>query len=153
MPTHSLRRRAIMLGLILPAFFSAFGGPAAAQSGARIKERLQAAVGKVQAACGDDVRRYCSEVTPGEARLLLCMQAHEDKISPTCDRALFEASRNLGRIAHQVELAADACWNDIEKHCSAIAPGNGNVLQCLAKNKADVSQACQRAVSQNQALQ
>jgi hypothetical protein len=137
----------------MAGFVMAASGPAAAQSGTRIKERLEAAVSKVQKACSDDVKRFCIDVKPGEGRLLLCMQAHEDKIGPTCDRALFEASRNLDQVVHQVELAADACWSDIEKHCSTAASDNGNVLQCLSKNKAQVSQACQSVVSQSQAPQ
>src|SRR6478609_12039118 len=108
------------------------GGSAMAQSGTRLEARLQAAVSKVQNACADDVMQYCSTVTPGQGRLLLCIEAHEDKISAKCDYALFEASRNLERALNRVQVAADACWNDIEKQCANVAPGNGGIIQCLA---------------------
>src|SRR5690242_10706851 len=101
----------------------ALAGPTVAASAAgRLEARLQAAVGKVQNACADDLKQFCSTVTPGEGRLLLCLEAHEDKISKRCDVALFDASRNLERALDKVQLAADACWADIEKLCSDAEP-------------------------------
>ncbi len=47
-----------------------------------ILERLTAGIQKLEAACGEDIKKYCSTVTPGEGRIVHCMQAHEDKISP-----------------------------------------------------------------------
>jgi Golgi apparatus protein 1 len=63
----------------------------------KVSGRLEAAVQKLRAACGDDITKYCSSVTPGEGRLLYCMIAHEDKISTKCDYALYSAARNLDR--------------------------------------------------------
>jgi hypothetical protein len=105
--------------------------------------RLDAAVEKVQAACGDDVKKYCSTVTPGEGRLILCMQAHEDKVSEKCDFALFQASRNLDRALDRIDRAADICWSDIEAHCSNVPEGGGRILQCLASQKTSLAPACQ----------
>ncbi len=126
-------------------------GTAMAQNASRIEARLQAAVSKLQDACGADIKQYCSTVTPGEGRLLLCIEAHEDKISSKCDYALFDASRKLERALDRVEMAADACWADIEKTCANVPPGGGNILQCLASNKATVSKRCQAVVSKIQA--
>jgi Cysteine rich repeat len=69
----------------------------------KAQERLSAAVEKLQTACGDDLKKYCSTVTPGEGRLLFCMMAHEDKISAKCDYALYSAARNLDRAIDYVE--------------------------------------------------
>jgi hypothetical protein len=120
------------------------GGSASAQS--RLEARVQQGVEKVRAACGEDVARYCGQVTPGEGRLLLCMQAHEDKISPKCDFALFEASRNLNRALDTVERAADACYDDASRFCASVPPGGGGILKCLASNRAQLGRACKRAV-------
>jgi hypothetical protein len=126
-------------------------GSAMAESGTRLQARLQTAVAKVQNACADDLKQYCSTVTPGEGRLLLCIEAHEDKISAKCDLALFEASRNLERTLDRVQLAADACWNDIQKQCANVPPGQGGVIQCLTSNKASLGMACQRVVGKLEA--
>jgi hypothetical protein len=109
----------------------------------QLAARLDAAVKKVQAACSDDVQKYCSTVTPGEGRLILCMQAHEDKVSDKCDFALFEASRNLNRVLDRIDRTADICWGDIEKHCSNVPEGGGRILQCLVSQKTSLTPACQ----------
>jgi hypothetical protein len=58
---------------------------------------VTAAVKKVEAACSADLKQYCNTVTPGESRILLCLEAHADKINDGCDYALLQAWRNLDR--------------------------------------------------------
>jgi len=72
-----------------------FPSPDTRQS--QLRERLTGAVQRVQDACRDELRNFCSTVTPGEGRVLLCMQAHEDKISRQCEMALFDASPTSSR--------------------------------------------------------
>jgi|SRR5215471_7164342 len=126
-------------------FIMALGTAANAQTDVarQIEARLSAAVKKIEAACSDDLKKYCSTVTPGEGRLLLCMEAHEDKISTKCDYAVFEAARNLEHTLDRIAQVADACWNDIEKHCTNVAEGGGRIAQCLAAQKASLTPACQ----------
>ena len=100
----------------------------------------------MQKACSADVQKYCGSVTPGEGRLILCMQAHEDKVSAGCDYAIFEASRNLQRFLDRIELVADVCWNDIEKHCANLTPGEGRIVQCLQSKRPSLSRACGRVI-------
>lgn len=119
---------------------------ALAQPRAKLEARIAAGVEKVQKACTADIQKYCGLVTPGEGRLLLCMQAHEDKVSAGCDLAIFEASRNLERALSRIELLADACWNDIEKHCANITPAEGRIAQCLVDKKSSLSPVCGRLV-------
>jgi hypothetical protein len=123
--------------------------PAFAQG--RLQERVQQGVEKVRAACGEDVAKFCGQVTPGGGNLILCMQAHEDKLSPKCDYALFEASRNLHRALDRLGQAADACAADAEKHCSSVEPGGGGILKCLAANKADLGKGCKRVIEKVEA--
>jgi hypothetical protein len=83
----------------------AFCGAVSAQT--QLETRIAAGIGKIRAACGDDIKKYCSTVTPGDSRLMLCIQAHEDQISVQCDYALFEASRNLQRALDRIGQIAD----------------------------------------------
>ena len=112
------------------------------------KARVAAALIKIKAGCADDVAKFCSTVTPGEGRLILCMMAHEDKISSKCDFVLYEASRKLERGLALVEQAADVCWPDIEKHCANIPEGGGHIAQCLLTNRANVASDCRTALDQ-----
>jgi hypothetical protein len=134
----------LMASLLIPG-----GSTANAQSdrAAQLQARIVAGVKKLEAGCAMDAQKYCSTVTPGEGRLFFCILAHEDKLSTKCDYALFDASRNLERALDRVEDAADACWNDIEKHCANIPEGGGRIAQCLAGQKAALTQACQAAMS------
>ena len=77
--------------------------------------------------------KFCGQVTPGEGRLVLCMMAHEDKVSNECDYALYSATRNIERAIDRIEQTADACWPDIEKQCSETAPGGGRRRSELQK--------------------
>lgn len=126
-----------------------FGAAANAQSDAasRAQARIMAGVQKLQAGCAEDVRKFCTTVTPGEGRLFYCIMAHEDQISPKCEYALFTAARNLERALDKLEEVADACGDDIEKSCTNIPPGGGRIAVCLASKKASLSAACQAAIS------
>ena len=112
----------------------------------RLAPRVEAATKTLQDACSPDVTKFCSQVTPGEGRLVLCMMAHEDKVSNKCDYAIYSAARNLERAIDRIEETADACWPDIEKQCSETAPGGVRVAQCLVAKKASLSKECAAAI-------
>jgi hypothetical protein len=38
--------------------------------------------------CRGDLRAYCSQISPGEGRLLGCLNRNYDKVSPSCKEAL-----------------------------------------------------------------
>jgi Golgi apparatus protein 1 len=109
----------------------------------QMRDRIAAGIEKLQSACRAEMGNFCRSVTPGEGRLILCMQAHEDKISNQCGMALFEASRNIEQAAHRVEKLANACWADIQRLCS----GGGSIGQCVLTNRASLSPPCQAAVA------
>jgi hypothetical protein len=130
------------------SLFLALGSSVNAQTAVAQKAaaRLAAATAKLQTACASDLSKYCSTVTPGEGRLIFCMMAHEDKLSSKCDYALYDASRKMEHTLDLIAQAADACWNDIEKHCANIPEGGGRIAQCLVDNKKSVTGACKAAL-------
>lgn len=132
----------------------AFGTGANAQSdmAKKVEARLEAATKKIRDACIADVQKFCGQVTPGEGRLVMCMMAHEDKVSDKCDVAIYEASRNLERAVSRIEETADACWPDIEKNCVNTPPGGGRVAQCLMSKKASLTKDCAAALDKFPAL-
>ena len=97
-------------------------------------------------ACESDIRNYCSQVTPGNGRMLHCMAAHEDKISGQCQYAFYQAATILEQLATATAYVASQCAIDIEAYCSDVKMGEGRVLACLTENKAYTSDACDQAI-------
>ena len=118
------------------------------QQKVQMRERIGAAVQQLRTACAQEVSSFCSSVSPGEGRLLLCMQAHEDKLGHACELALLETSRNIGSAIRRVERFADACWNDIQIYCRTAA---GSVAQCVVDNRSSLSPQCRAIVAATQA--
>jgi PRC-barrel domain len=110
----------------------------------QMQSRVAAAAERIQSACRMELQNFCGTVTPGEGRLLLCMQAHEDKLGNQCGLALFETSRNIQEAARRVERVADACLSDIQTHCT----GGGSIAQCINEKRSLLSPACQAAAAE-----
>ena len=51
-------------------------------------ERAIAALTYVANECDNDLEKYCSKITPGEGRLLKCIEKHDSNVSERCKQAL-----------------------------------------------------------------
>src|SRR5436189_4384491 len=74
-----------------------------------ILEKLTAGIQRLESSCGEDIKKYCSTVTPGEGRVLYCMQAHEDKISPKCAFDLDEVVLSTQTTTDELREAVNIC--------------------------------------------
>lgn len=97
-------------------------------------------------ACKPEIETFCSQVTPGDGRLLACFVAHEDKLSGECGWALYEAMAAFDAFADAIAYVATACWDDMVEHCGEVEVGEGRVATCLLENEAKVSSECQQAM-------
>jgi len=95
----------------------------------------QTLVEHVTQSCNTELTTYCSQVTPGENRVLACIYAHGDKLSGQCEKALYDAAAALERTINTIAYVANQCRSDIESKCARIQPGQGRIAQCLADNK------------------
>ena len=95
--------------------------------------------------CKAEIGFYCKNVTPGEARVVACLYAHEDKLSNRCEYAIYDAATQLQRAVNALAYAASECRDDLKAYCSDIAPGEGRLVQCLDKNKDKISARCKQA--------
>ncbi len=103
-------------------------------------------VDEILAACQPEIEAYCSQVTPGEGRLLACFYAHGDKISPRCEYALYEGAAALEQFANALTYLATECHDDLLKFCGDVEMGEGRVGTCLLEHKADVTDGCRQAI-------
>ena len=98
------------------------------------------------AACQPEIETYCSQVTPGDGRLLACFVAHEDKLSGQCGWALYQAMEAFDAFADAISYVATSCWDDMVEHCGEVEVGEGRVATCLLENREKVSSECQQAM-------
>jgi hypothetical protein len=128
-----------MKSLLLLASFALAGlsGPVAAQG----------IVETVQTGCAAEIESFCSQVSPGEGRLLACFYAHEDKLSGQCQYALYSAAAQLDQAVSALNYVATQCEDDLITHCANVQIGEGRVLECLRAHADSVSPACTQAVN------
>jgi hypothetical protein len=100
----------------------------------------------VEQGCKTEIEKYCSQVTPGEGRLLACFFAHEDKLSGQCEYALYDAAARLERAISDLNYLATECETDIKTHCANVEVGEGRILECLNANAA-TSAPCKQAIA------
>jgi hypothetical protein len=101
----------------------------------------------VEEGCAKEIESYCSQVMPGEGRLLACFYAHEDKLSGQCQYALYDASAQLERAVSALNYVAGQCDDDIMKNCANVQAGEGRILECLEANSEAVSAPCKQAIA------
>jgi len=96
--------------------------------------------------CKVELEKYCKNVTPGEGRVLACLYAYGDKLSPKCEYALYDAAAQLERAVAALSYVANECDEDLDKYCSAVAPGEGRLLNCLNKKSKQLTNRCKQAL-------
>jgi hypothetical protein len=133
---------------ILPLLAILSTGSVSAQTdaGKAILEKLTAKVAKLESACAKDIKKYCSNVTPGEGRMIYCMQAYEDKISAKCVFELEETATSVLTAADALKDAVIACKAEITGVCGKTQPGQGRIAACLLANKSTASSGCVEAL-------
>ncbi len=100
----------------------------------------------VRQSCDADISKFCSNVTPGDGRLVYCIAAHEDKISNQCISAFYNAASALEHLVETMVYVAESCATDIETHCADTPIGKGRILACLDARGDAVSEKCRMAV-------
>jgi len=107
----------------------------------------QGIVETVETGCATEIESFCSQVSPGEGRMLACFYAHEDKLSGQCQYALYSASAQLDQAVSALNYVATQCEDDLMTYCANVQIGEGRVLECLKANADSVSPACTQAVN------
>jgi hypothetical protein len=96
--------------------------------------------------CKTELESFCKDVTPGDGRLLACLFAYNDKLSASCEYALYDASAQLERFVAALTYVANECEDNLESYCANVKPGEGRLLACLDKNKDKLSSRCIQAL-------
>jgi hypothetical protein len=140
------------IGVTLLAILSINSASAQSSVGKTILDKLTAKVAKLESACAGDIKKYCRTVTPGEGRMIYCMHAHEDKISPKCAFELGDAATSVQTTADALKDGVIACKAEIAGVCGKVVPGQGRIATCLLENKSTVSSGCGEAIKKIEAM-
>ena len=105
-------------------------------------------VSDVQEGCATEIETYCSNVIPGQRRMLACFYAHEDKLSNNCQYALYSAAQELEAAITALNFVANECLADIKEFCKDTAIGEGRIARCLDEHEDEVSERCHKAAAQ-----
>jgi Cysteine rich repeat len=103
-------------------------------------------VDTVAKGCEKELKEFCVKVTPGEGRILACLYAYQDKLSARCEYALYDAGAQLEHAVATLSYLTNECGDDLKKHCGAIKPGEGRVIDCMKKNEKALSRRCSQAI-------
>jgi Tfp pilus assembly protein PilX len=105
-----------------------------------LKDRLSAAVQRIEGACGEEIEQFCGDVTPGGGRIASCMDAYSDQVSRSCQSALRKA---VNRVQQAVANITDTCMSAVQQQCGDA----DNMKQCLQQKNASFPQSCQTIVA------
>jgi len=96
-------------------------------------------VSNAQNPCKGEIERLCGDVTPGGGRILHCLKAYEDKISPECKNQIEKTKKDM---AKSFQTWQQACERDAKRLCPNVPAGQGRILKCLQAHKNQMSPEC-----------
>jgi len=111
-----------------------------------LTQGVQGALDTFTQGCQQELTTYCKDVSPGEGRIIACLYAFQDKLTPRCEYALYDSVSQLDRTLTNLSYVVGECRDDLKTLCSAVKPGEGRLLDCLGKNEAKVSSRCNAAL-------
>ena len=107
---------------------------------------IESLINTIATGCETELKSYCSQVTPGEGRVLACLYAHGDKISGRCEYALYDAAAQLERFVAELSYVVNECEDDLVQYCGSVQAGQGRLAECLlVKNRDKISNRCSQA--------
>ena len=85
--------------------------------------------------CAETAGKYCSDVIPGDGRVMKCLDSHADAQSPACKDWIAEQRKGLQELN-------SACREEIAVLCRYDASNTIRVFQCLNDNYVGLKLDC-----------
>ena len=96
--------------------------------------------------CEEEIQALCSQVSPGDGRLISCMYAHENYLGESCANSIADFGDILDFVFSRIRGAMETCISDIEKHCADAEFGGGRMMSCLSEKASDITPECKTVV-------
>ena len=97
------------------------------------------AIAKNARSCDGDVAKLCKDVQPGEGRVVKCLQAHAQEVSPAC-------RQEMAGMESKVREFMESCKTEVQKYCQDVKPGEGRIIQCLKGHESQLSAQCKSSL-------
>jgi hypothetical protein len=154
--------RGITRWSVVPVILLLVGPAALAQTASTAPQPVPWAQGvRFRMDCGQDLRRFCYGVQPGEGRLIQCLSSHSSQLSPACISRL-AARPTFGVVAPSQSLQSPglpsanpptgaavtasalraSCGPDVQALCGGVPRNNGGVVNCLSSHRTELSPTC-----------
>jgi len=104
------------------------------------------AVGQVAVACKADIAKYCAKTTLGGGELLQCLN-QTPGVWQGCKQTISSLVTMVQNRAAARAAVMRVCSADIDRLCSGVQPGDGNLMQCFFATRRNASQQCQQTVA------
>ncbi len=125
--------------LAFPLFLSSLAPNVMAAATEDLKSSLKQA-------CQTDIQQFCSNVTPGQGRVMACLKSYEDKLSSSCKQQWQSVKSEWHKA---MKGAHAACAGDIQKFCSSVDTPR-DIKNCLDEHSTDLSSTCKSFRQSNQ---
>lgn len=135
-----------MIGLLsFAALFASSPVEAAKEKASSEAKQLEKLVDQAQKACASDIERLCADVTPGEGRLMSCLDSKSDQLSSGCASSRREARAQASKMIDKAQVAfRKSCGTDVQKFCTDVPAGRGRLLDCLNLHDDELSNSCKQ---------
>jgi hypothetical protein len=112
----------------------------------RPEQKVERAAQTVQQRCDKEIKAHCKDVMKGQGRIAACLYAHEDKLSATCEYALYDAADELQQAANELSQVATTCQSDLQRLCTNVQPGAGRLRTCIDQHRRELTPRCEQAL-------
>ena len=103
------------------------------------------AIDKFAIACGKDINKFCKNMNLGGGRIQQCLNDTQG-VSAACKATTTRLKDQLQARAAARASVMRVCETDILRLCNGIQQGDGNLLECFYKVRANTSAPCHKAV-------
>lgn len=105
---------------------------------------------KLRELCKDDIEEVCGyekdsldSIAGYDGRVIECLQDYKDElVTPACKDRVHILTERAAQDIRMDRPLADACYEDRQRLCEGIVPGDARVLRCLQDNRDKLTYEC-----------
>jgi len=105
---------------------------------------------KLRELCKDDIEEVCGyekdsldSIAGYDGRVIECLQDYKEELQdPACQKRVHKLTTRAASDIRFDRPLADACYEDRQKLCKDVAPGDARVIRCLQDSRTELSYEC-----------